>query len=51
MIRIGERPLNLTDVRAALAGPISVDLTPEARARITRSAETVASLLATGDAI
>ena len=51
MISIGERPLDLGDVRAALAGPVTVDLTASARALIARSAETVSRLLATGDAI
>ncbi|WP_421693420.1 histidine ammonia-lyase [Aestuariivirga sp.] len=51
MIAIGERPINLKDVRAALAGPITVALSPRARDLIARSAETVKRLLATGDAI
>jgi len=51
MIRIGDTPLSLDDVKAALAGPIQVELTASARARIERSAETVTRLLATGDAI
>ena len=51
MIAIGERPLDLSDIRAALAGPITVELSAGARARILRSAETVKRLLATGDAI
>lgn len=51
MIAIGERPLDLSDIRAALAGPITVELSAGARARIVRSAETVKRLLATGDAI
>ena len=51
MIRIGDRPLDLADVRAALAGPIRVELTAKARGLIIRSAETVQRLLATGDAI
>jgi len=51
MIAIGERPLDLSDIRAALAGPIKVELSAGARARIVRSAETVKRLLATGDAI
>jgi histidine ammonia-lyase len=51
MIAIGDRPLSLDDVRAALAGPIKVDLTARARAQIRRSAETVTRLLATGEAI
>jgi histidine ammonia-lyase len=51
MIAIGDRPLSLDDVRAALAGPVKVTLTAKARAQIVRSAETVARLLATGDAI
>jgi histidine ammonia-lyase len=51
MIRIGNRPLTLADVHAALAGPVQVQLAPGARALIARSAETVQRLLATGDAI
>ena len=51
MIRIGERPLDLNDVRAALAGPVKVELGDRARGLIMRSAETVARLLQTGDAI
>lgn len=50
-IRIGDRPLTLDTIRKALAGPISVELSGKARAAITRSAETVTRLLATGDAI
>ena len=51
MIAIGERPLDLSDIRAALAGPITVELSAGARSRIVRSAETVKRLLATGNAI
>ena len=51
MIAIGDRPLDLADIRAALGGPIRVSLPEAARARILRSAETVKRLLATGDAI
>jgi len=51
MIRIGERLLSLAEVRAALAGPVKVELTDAARSRIVRSAETVQRLLSTGDAI
>ncbi len=51
MIPIGERPLDLDDIRTALAGPIKVTLTAAARERIVRSAETVTRLLGTGDAI
>ncbi len=51
MIRIGERPLDLDDIRAALAGPVTAELTARAREAITRSSETVARLLQTGDAI
>lgn len=51
MIPIGERALDLADMRAALAGPVRVELTGGARALIARSAETVARLLATGGAI
>ncbi len=51
MIRIGERAIDLSDVRAALAGPVTVELSAKARGLITRSAATVARLLQTGDAI
>jgi histidine ammonia-lyase len=51
MIRIGEKPLTLDDVHAALRGPIQVEFTGEARSKIARSAETVARLLGTGEAI
>ena len=51
MIAIGDRPLDLADIRAALGGPIRVSLPEAARARILRSAETVKRLLATGNAI
>jgi len=51
MIRIGERPLTLADARAALAGPIKVELTERALGLIDRSAATVARLLASGDPI
>ncbi len=51
MIAIGERPLDLQDIRAALGGPVTVALSEKARGLIARSAETVTRLLATGDAI
>ena len=51
MIRIGERAIDLNDVRAALAGPVTVELSAKARGLIARSAATVARLLQTGDAI
>jgi histidine ammonia-lyase len=51
MIVIGERPIDLSDIRAALAGPIAVRLSDRARGLIQRSADTVKRLLATGDAI
>jgi histidine ammonia-lyase len=51
MIALAERPLSLADIRAALAGPIQVELTAKARAQIERSAATVQRLLATGEPI
>jgi len=51
MISIGERPIGLDEIRAALAGPITVELSPHARQLIARSAETVRRLLASGNAI
>ena len=50
-IVIGETAITLEHARAALAGPISVSLSPKARGLIVKSAETVARLLKTGDAI
>ncbi len=51
MIAIGDRPIDLADIRAALAGPVEVRLSDRARGLIQRSAETVKRLLASGDAI
>jgi histidine ammonia-lyase len=51
MIAIGDHPLSLDHVRQALAGPVRITLSTKARAQIVRSSETVARLLATGDAI
>ena len=51
MIRIGDQPISLDQVRAALAGPINVELTPKARSLIERSAATVTRLLASGEPI
>jgi histidine ammonia-lyase len=50
-ITIGETAISLAHVKAALAGPISVTLSAKARSLIVKSAETVARLLKTGDAI
>jgi histidine ammonia-lyase len=50
-IVIGEAALELAHVKAALAGPIEVTLSSAARAKIERSAATVARLLQSGDAI
>ena len=50
-IEIGERPLSLDDIRAALAGPISVSLSPAAEDRIARGAATIERLVAAGDPI
>ena len=50
-IIIGETAITLAHVKAALAGPIRVELSPGARGLIRRSAETVLRLLKTGNAI
>ncbi|MGE3832153.1 MAG: histidine ammonia-lyase [Parvibaculaceae bacterium] len=50
-LTIGSAPLSLANIRTALAGPIKIALSPEARAKIVKSAETVQRLLGTGDAI
>ena len=44
MITIGEHPLGLGEIRAALAGPVSVAISDAARGLIIRSAETVRRL-------
>ncbi|MGH6854964.1 MAG: aromatic amino acid lyase, partial [Aestuariivirga sp.] len=46
MIKIGDHPISLNHVREALAGPVTVELTPTARSLIERSAATVTRLLA-----
>lgn len=51
MFDIGQRPLDLDIIGKALSGPIAVSLSREARASITRSAETVERLLKSGDAL
>jgi histidine ammonia-lyase len=51
MIRIGDKPLDLATLRLALAGPVSVELSDSATRKIAASAETVARLLKSGDAI
>ncbi|WP_395686697.1 histidine ammonia-lyase [Aestuariivirga sp.] len=51
MIVIGDQPLGLAEIGAALAGPVSVRLSSTAEDRIRRSAETVRRLLNTGETI
>jgi histidine ammonia-lyase len=50
-LRIGEVGLTLEEVRAALAGPITVGLAAEAKRAIARSHRTVRKLLKSGEAI
>jgi histidine ammonia-lyase len=50
-IGIGAAPLGLSDIRAALAGPISITLTSQAEARIDRAAATIERLAAGSDPI
>jgi histidine ammonia-lyase len=50
-ITIGANPLTLREIRAALAGPVRLSLSPAARGLIERSAATVRDLLATGEPI
>jgi histidine ammonia-lyase len=50
-IIIGEKPLTLDICKAALAGPIKVELSDRAVALTQKSAEAVAKLLKSGDAI
>lgn len=51
MIVIGERPLELAGIRAALEGPVKAAISDKARGLIACSAETVRRLLATGEPI
>ena len=51
IIVLGAGPLLLEQVRACLAGPISVTIDDRARERVAAAAETVAELLAGDDAI
>lgn len=51
MIRIGEKPLSLDDMRTALAGPLTVELTSAAREAVLRSHATVTRLLKGTDPI
>jgi len=51
MITIDEKPLTLKEIRLALAGPVQCKLSPGSRQKVLGSAETVARLLKTGDAI
>ena len=50
-IQIGEEPLDLDVIKQALAGPVKVVLTQQARRRIETSAATVQRLLQSGDAL
>jgi histidine ammonia-lyase len=50
-ITIGKTAISLEHVKAALAGPVSVTLSENAKRLIAKSSETVARLLKTGDAI
>ena len=50
-ITIGASDLGLGDVRAALAGPLDIGLSPQAHATVRRGADAVTCLLASGDAI
>ena len=48
ILTLGDRPLTLKDVRAALSGPIKIELTAKARAAVIRSAGTVGELIRKG---
>ncbi|MFN0191803.1 MAG: histidine ammonia-lyase [Aestuariivirga sp.] len=50
-ITIGDTPLDLAILRLALAGPITAEISASAARKIKASAETVARLLASGNAI
>jgi histidine ammonia-lyase len=50
-IVVGDGPLTLAHIRAALEGPVTVDFSSAAKSAITRSSDTVTRLLQTGDAI
>jgi len=50
-IRIGAEPLGLAATASVLGGPVRLELTPEASARVERGAQAVATLIARGEAI
>jgi histidine ammonia-lyase len=50
-IVVGDGPLTLAHIRAALESPVTVDFSSAAKSAITRSSDTVTRLLQTGDAI
>ena len=50
-ITIGEAPLTLAQLRAALQSPVTVRLTPGAMAAIEAGARTVADIVARGDVV
>src|SRR5262245_29265794 len=50
-IIIGEHPLTLTDLDAALLGPVQIELAPSAQRAIFASRETILSLIQRGDPI
>ncbi|MFN3817293.1 aromatic amino acid lyase, partial [Brevundimonas sp.] len=47
-ITIGQDPLTLNQLRAALNGPLTVSLTPAAWANVDKGAAVVAAILAEG---
>ena len=51
ILTIGDRPLTLKDIGAALLGPIAVELTSRARTQVARSAATVATLIRKGEPV
>ena len=51
LIKISDRPLTFRDLRAAHAGPVTVEITKSTRARVARGAKTVAKILQQGEPI
>jgi histidine ammonia-lyase len=51
ILTLGERPLTLNEIRAALAGFVRVELDSEARSAVVRSAQAVSELIRKGDPI
>ncbi|HEX8232792.1 MAG TPA: histidine ammonia-lyase [Caulobacteraceae bacterium] len=51
LLTVGERPLTLADLRAVLAGPVRVEITPEALAEVEAGARTIGDIVRSGETV